>query len=98
MLGGVLNAPMTDVFSDQLDSWRSYVSSPWGRIRYAAVGEALRREADLLGEGLRVLDVGGGDGEDALPLALAGHDVTILDQSESWLAAARSSAAWSRAV
>lgn len=80
---------MTDVFSDHLASWRDYVASPWGRIRYAVVEEVLRREAARLGTGLRVLDVGGGDGQDALPLARAGHDVTILDQSDSWLAAAR---------
>lgn len=84
---------MTDVFSEQLESWRDYVASPWGRIRYAVVEETLRREAARLGTGLRILDVGGGDGQDALPLALAGHDVTILDQSATWLEQARTRAA-----
>ncbi len=83
---------MTDVFSDQLESWRSYTSSPWGRIRYAVVEEILLRETRGLGEGLRILDVGGGDGRDALPLASAGHAVTILDQSAVWLDEARSRA------
>ncbi len=80
---------MVDVFSEQLDAWRRYTETPWARLRYAVVGEILRREAERLagpaGEPLRVLDVGGGDGLDSLPLARAGHDVTILDQSRSWL-------------
>jgi S-adenosylmethionine-dependent methyltransferase len=80
---------MTDVFSDKLAQWRTYTSTPWARIRYTVVEEILRRQCAELGEGLRILDVGGGDGMDALPLALAGHDVTILDPSESWLAEAK---------
>jgi S-adenosylmethionine-dependent methyltransferase len=80
---------MTDVFSDKLEDWRSYTDSPWGRIRYVVVEEILRRETARLGDGLRILDVGGGDGRDALPLALAGHAVTILDQSAKWLDEAR---------
>ena len=79
----------TDVFSDKLQAWRDYTASPWGRIRYAVVAETLRRQcADLAsgkGERLRILDVGGGDAMDALPLAEAGHDVTVVDPSEAWL-------------
>src|SRR5688500_13155195 len=74
-----------DVFSEQLAAWRSYTDSPWGRLRYAVVEHTLRREMSRLGSGLRILDVGGGDGMDAVPLARAGHQVTILDQSSSWL-------------
>ena len=84
---------MTDVFSDKLAQWRAYTATPWGRIRYTVVEEILRRQCADLGDGLRILDVGGGDGMDALPLALAGHDVTILDPSESWLAEAKRRAA-----
>nr|WP_168929368.1 class I SAM-dependent methyltransferase [Nocardioides sp. GY 10113] len=53
----------------------------------------LRRECDSLGERLRILDVGGGDGLDAVPLAALGHDVTVLDPSAAWLAEARRHAA-----
>jgi len=80
---------MADPFSEKLQAWQEYTQTPWARIRYAVVGEILREQASALGERLRVLDVGGGDGMDALPLALAGHDVTIVDPSESWLAEAR---------
>lgn len=86
-----------DVFSDRLTAWQAYCATPWGRIRYAVVEHTLRREAEALAAALpperagvlRVLDVGGGDARDSLPLALAGHDVTVLDPSASWLAAAR---------
>lgn len=78
-----------DVFSDKLVSWRQYTETPWARIRYAVAGELLLRECRALGDHIRVLDVGGGDGMDALPLAEHGHDVTIVDPAEGWLAEAR---------
>jgi len=89
----VLSAAVTDIFSDQLAAWRAYTETPWGRIRYQVVEETLRRETARLGPGLRILDVGGGDGMDAVPLAVRGHDVTILDQSARWLEEARQRAA-----
>ncbi len=84
---------MTDVFSEKLAAWRDYTETPWARIRYGVVGAVLRRQAEHLGVKIRVLDVGGGDGMDALPLALAGHDVTIVDPSAQWLAEATRRAA-----
>jgi S-adenosylmethionine-dependent methyltransferase len=80
---------VTDVFSEKLAAWRDYTETPWARIRYEVVGEVLRRQAEDLGGQIRVLDVGGGDGMDALPLARAGHDVTIVDPSDAWLDEAR---------
>ena len=44
-----------------------------------------RRSADL-GRPLRVLDLGGGTGGIAVPLAAAGHDVTVVDPSPDALA------------
>lgn len=80
---------MSDPFEDNLTRWREWTEAPWGRIRFAVVEETLRRQAAELGEGLRILDVGGGDGGDAIPLARAGHHVTIVDPAPSWLAEAR---------
>ena len=80
---------MTNVFSEQLAAWRDYTATPWARIRYDVVADVLRRQCADLGDGLRVLDVGGGDGMDAVPLAAAGHAVTIVDPSASWLAEAQ---------
>lgn len=82
-----------DPFADRLAAWRAYTETPWARLRYAVVGEVLAGHANDLGGRLRVLDVGGGDGMDAVPLALAGHEVTIVDPSSSWLAEARRRAA-----
>ncbi|GAA1959462.1 methyltransferase [Nocardioides panacihumi] len=84
---------MTDPFEERLAEWKAWAEAPWGRIRFAVVGETLRRQTDWLGRRLRVLDVGGGDGRDAVPLAVAGHDVTVLDPAPGWLAEARSRAA-----
>ena len=59
-------------------------------LRTAAVQAALDtfahgRSADL-GRPLRVLDLGGGTGGTAVPLAAAGHDVTVVDPSPDALA------------
>lgn len=92
---GMQTGAVTDVFGENLAAWRDYTETPWARLRYGVVCEVLRRQTEALGEHIRVLDVGGGDGMDALPLALAGHDVTILDPSAEWLdeAARRAAAA-----
>jgi S-adenosylmethionine-dependent methyltransferase len=77
-------------FDQQLTRWQAWCEAPWGRLRFRVVRETLGRQVEALGGGpLRVLDVGGGDGRDAIPLAEAGHEVTILDPAPSWLAQAR---------
>lgn len=82
------------MFDDKLADWRAWADAPWGRIRFAVVAETLRRQVTELGGGpLRVLDVGGGDGRDAVPLARAGHRVTMVDPAEQWLDEARRAAA-----
>lgn len=65
-----------------------------GSARYQEVALTLRRTCRALGRGpLRVLDAGGGEGRDAVALALLGHEVTVLDSSRPALAAARDAAA-----
>jgi 2-polyprenyl-3-methyl-5-hydroxy-6-metoxy-1,4-benzoquinol methylase len=54
------------------------------------VWEVLRREVDRAAAArprLRVVDVGGGTGGFAVPLAQAGHDITVIDASPDALAA-----------
>ena len=70
-------------------AWALWQDSPWGRLRYHVVARLLRSWTADLGDGLRVLDAGGGDGRDALPFALAGHEVTVLDRSPEMLRLAR---------
>lgn len=56
--------------------------------RTAVVWQVLRRELDRAsGVSLRVVDVGGGTGGFAVPLARAGHTVTVVDASPDALAA-----------
>ncbi len=56
--------------------------------RTAVVWQVLRRELDRAAEGgLTILDVGGGTGGFAVPLAEAGHRVTVVDASPDALAA-----------
>jgi 2-polyprenyl-3-methyl-5-hydroxy-6-metoxy-1,4-benzoquinol methylase len=56
--------------------------------RTAVVWRVLRRELDRAGDrALRVVDVGGGTGGFAVPLARVGHTVTVVDASPDALAA-----------
>ncbi|GGN91599.1 methyltransferase [Actinoplanes lobatus] len=59
---------------------------PHVTARTAAVWAVLRRELERQGRELTVLDVGGGTGGFAVPLAEAGHTVTVIDSSPDALA------------
>jgi len=74
---------MTD---DTTSAWREWRASPWGRLRYTVASVNLDRH--LGADPVRVLDLAGGDGGDALPLAERGHHVTIVDRSPEMLATA----------
>lgn len=82
-----------DIFDQHLARWREWCSTPWGRIRFAVVAQTLGRQVAALqgtaDRALRILDVGGGDGRDSRPLAVAGHEVTIVDTSGGMLQVAR---------
>ena len=75
-------------FDTHVRRWQTWAESPWGRIRFAVVRHTLRRTLDG-SRRLRILDVGGGDGRDATPLAALGHEVTIVDPSARMLESAR---------
>jgi S-adenosylmethionine-dependent methyltransferase len=69
---------------------------PAGNVRTAVVWEVLSAvlaEADPSGAGLVVVDAGGGTGGFAVPLAEAGHRVTVVDESPDSLAALQRRAA-----
>jgi S-adenosylmethionine-dependent methyltransferase len=75
-----------EVFDQRMDQWRAFRATPWSRLRFLIVAYTLSTTiARLGGGGWRILDVGGGDGGDALPLAVAGHSVTVLDPSAPML-------------
>ncbi|HEX6872570.1 MAG TPA: methyltransferase domain-containing protein [Micromonosporaceae bacterium] len=67
-----------------------YAGGPHTAARTAVVWAVLRREIDraaVAREQLTVVDVGGGTGGFAVPLAQAGHVVTVVDASPDALAA-----------
>lgn len=61
-------------------SWRTHVVS-------SAVEDLATAQRDRLGRPLQVLDLGGGTGGLAVPLAELGHEVTVIDPSPDALAA-----------
>jgi S-adenosylmethionine-dependent methyltransferase len=76
-------------FDQALDTWRVWQESPWGRLRYVLAEFNLQRHLAPLGKGpLRVLDLAGADGGDALRLLRRGHHVTVVDFAPGMLAAA----------
>ena len=70
-------APLAERFVDQ------HYGSLRGRVRTFVINEHLRVHLGPAPQ--RVVDVGGGAGNQSLPLARAGHDVTIVDPSAAML-------------
>lgn len=79
-----------EVFDSQIERWLTEQDQPWLRLRYTLVQALLARH--LPERRLRVLDLGGGSGIEALPLAQQGHHVTLVDYSSEMLAAAQRAA------
>lgn len=82
------------------DWWRGFFEADYLRLFADAVGdrETERAVNDLVGlvgvePGWRILDAPGGSGRHAVPLALLGCHVTLVDRSPAALAAARTAAA-----
>ncbi len=74
----------------------SRAAGPASSVRTAVVWEVLSAvlaETDPAGNGLDVLDAGGGTGGFAVPLAAVGHRVTVVDPSPDSLAALQRRAA-----
>ncbi|WP_328291526.1 methyltransferase domain-containing protein [Kineococcus sp. NBC_00420] len=82
-----------DVFDDKAAAWATWQAEPWGRLRYELVAHTLTQVLPERSGPLRVIDVGGGDGADSIPLARAGHQVTIVDHAGELLKVADTVAA-----
>ena len=80
----------TDRFAGKAAWFDDHYASVRGRVRRDLVLERLR--ALLPPAPVRVLDVGGGTGAFAVPLAADGHRVTLVDPSAEWLDRARANA------
>ncbi|WP_194838903.1 GNAT family N-acetyltransferase [Nocardia sp. XZ_19_369] len=88
---GVNQPTGPDLFDAKLSEFQQWQESPWGRLRYAVAAANLAKH--LPPSPLSILDIGGGNGLDAIELAARGHHVTIVDISEQSLAQARAVAA-----
>lgn len=73
-------------FDDAVAAFRQWQDAPWGRLRYTLADANLRRHLD--GQPMRVLDVAGGNGVEAVRLATSGHRVTMVDYSAQMLSGA----------
>jgi S-adenosylmethionine-dependent methyltransferase len=82
---------VSERFDANLPAWLEWQRAPWGRLFYTVAQANLQRH--LGDRPLRVLDVAGGNGPDALVLARLGHEVTLVDFSPGMLAEARAGAA-----
>lgn len=71
-------------FDNAMAEWQTYKETPWGRLRYRVAAANL---ADHLPPApAQILDIGGGDGEDSIPLAQQGYTVRVLDFSSEMVA------------
>ena len=78
---------MTPTFDERAEWFDRHYETTRGRVRAALVLERLA--ATLPPPPATVLDVGGGSGAIAVPLAVRGYDVTVLEPSPAMLALAR---------
>ncbi len=84
---------MSDDRAEPVPSRRPTALSRRGDGVWAAVHELVDARQGELGRPLRVLDLGGGTGGLAVPLAELGHDLTVVDPSPNALAALEQRAA-----
>jgi S-adenosylmethionine-dependent methyltransferase len=79
------------VFDDHIKQWIKEQGMPWGVLRHKQTQANLAKH--LGSAPLHILDAGGGNGVDSIPLARQGHSVELVDCSEQMLADAARRAA-----
>jgi S-adenosylmethionine-dependent methyltransferase len=79
-----------DEFGQVLHKWQEENAVPWGRLRYHSTWRNIAKHVE--DRPLRILDIGGGDGMDAIHYASLGHWVTLSDCSPTMLSEAKKSA------
>ncbi|MCA9931576.1 MAG: methyltransferase domain-containing protein, partial [Anaerolineales bacterium] len=66
-------------FDNGMAAWQEYQKAPWGKLRYRIARANL--EPHLPSPPAHILDLGGGNGFDAVPLAKDGFTISVLDFS-----------------
>jgi S-adenosylmethionine-dependent methyltransferase len=70
-------------FDHKMSNWKREQALPWGRLKYQVVQANLEKH---MGPGpMRILDAGGGNGTDSIPLARKGNPVDVVDFSAEML-------------
>ena len=82
-------------FESSVPHWKSDQSKPWNRLGYEIIEHNLGKHIPADSPPLRVLDAGGGNGLDSLPLARMNHNIELVDRSRQMLDDARANAALS---
>jgi S-adenosylmethionine-dependent methyltransferase len=83
--------PITsDEYDAVVDKWKEWQSYPWGKLLYNISRYNIQRHIE--GHSLRILDVGGGNGFNAIYFAKQGHSVTLFDYSPAMLTEAMEAA------
>ena len=77
----------SQTFDSSIDAWNNYQDAPWGKLRYRMVEANLSRHLPPLPA--QVLDLGGGNGFDAIALAKQGYSITVVDFSAEMLGQGR---------
>ena len=90
MVGEDFMAADPFIFDSNLAAWKRDEGTPWDRLRRSIALRNLTRH--LPPPGVDILDVGGGNARDSIPLAKMGHRVTLVDHSSQMLADARAMA------
>lgn len=71
-------------FDDGFADWQSYQEAPWGKLRYRVAQANLQKH--LPQPPAHILDLGGGNGLDSVPLVKDGFTAVILDFSQEMVA------------
>lgn len=71
-------------FDDGMAAWQAWQDAPWGKLRYR-IAEA-NLQPHLPQPPAKILDLGGGNGLDAVPLAQSGFSLSVMDFSAEMIA------------
>ncbi|VAW31667.1 hypothetical protein MNBD_CHLOROFLEXI01-4499 [hydrothermal vent metagenome] len=78
-------------FDDGFANWKAYQEAPWGKLRYRVAQANLQKH--LPQPPAHILDLGGGNGLDSIPLVKEGYTAVIIDFSQEMVAQGKKLAA-----
>ncbi len=70
-------------FDKGFAQWQAYQQAPWGKLRYRVAHANLRQH--LPPPPARILDLGGGNGLDSIPLVKLGYTAVLIDFSQEMI-------------